>query len=407
MKKIFLLCFLIFSCARAPLKDSSQAFRLASAPPLQDALTMEGFREALDRTLAAYSSSNTIPNEFQFGERKISRAQYLAALEALKAECTSIESLQAFIQKNFDFYEVYGTDSWGKVFSTGYYDPLMLGSPKKTQKFSQALYKTPEDLVSIDLTAFAQRNPDLLDLQKLVKSMRAPSFRGRIAEKKILPYYERKDIDLVQGASPLSGKNLELAWVNPIDAFFLQIQGSGIVEFYPGQRIRVGYAGANGSSYFAIGKALTNVIPMAQMSMQRIRQHLQTLNPDQLQEVLNKNPSYVFFQELQGKSLTYSGAEVTPGRTVATDQFLIPKGLLAYFEIETPEFSDAVSLEPSAWKFQPRFVFNQDTGGAIRGGGRVDLYYGEGAESERAAGVMKRDGRMWYAAPKEEFLRSL
>lgn len=401
---LFFLLFL-FSCARAPLKDPNLAFRLSKeTPALQDVFPIETFQQALASTIKSYEAATNIPQEFSFEGRKVSRADYLLSLKTLE-KISTMEELQSFLKENFDFYEVYGSDDWGKVFSTGYYDPLIIGSPKKTQKYSQALYKTPDDLVTIDLAAYAQRNPDIEDLKKIVESKKNASWRGRLLEnKKIIPYYERKEIDPIDTKSPYSGKNMEIAWVDPIDAFFLQIQGSGVVEFSKGQRIRVGYASQNGSPYFALGKALVDVIPLEQMSMQRIRQYLETLPNNQKQELFNNNPSYVFFQELNGKSLTYSGAEVTPGRTIATDSFLFPKGLLGYLEIENPEFADSVSMEPTSWGMKPRLIFDQDTGGAIKGGGRVDLYYGEGPEAERLAGVMRRTGKLWYLVPKASFL---
>ena len=236
--------------------------------------------------------------------------------------------------------------------------------------------------------------------------MELPGFSGRgryIPEKKqVVSYYERREIDAYP--SPLKNRHLEIAYVNPIDAFFLQVEGSGTLEFENGKRINVGYASQNGFPYFSIGKALVGLIPVEQISMQRIRQHLQSLPADQRQELLNKNPSYVFFQELKGPPLTYSGAEVTSGRTIATDSGFFPKGTLAFLEIETPEFQDPTAIDPSHWAKRSRWVVDQDTGGAIRGGGRVDLYFGEGNEPERLAGVMKRDGRLWYAVPKPEYL---
>src|SRR5262249_7518340 len=150
---------------------------------------------------------------------------------------------------------------------------------------------------------------------------------------------ERKEIDQVGGKGPLGGKGLELAWLNPIDAFFLHIQGSGVVEFGK-KRIRVGYAAQNGSPYIPIGKTLTDVIPLEQMSLQRLPRYLATLPPEKQQEIFNRNPSYVFFQKLKEESLTYSGAAVTPGRTIASDPLFFPKGLLAFLEIEEPHFPD-------------------------------------------------------------------
>lgn len=401
---------LLAACARAPLEDPMLAFRAAeSAPAFEDSFPLETLREALDRTLAAYKDSKTIPESFRFAGREIPREEYRRALEALRPELESLERFHAFVRENFDLYEVYGSNEWGKAFATGYYDPKVEGSEKKRGRFTQPLYRPPPDLVSVDLAAFASRRPELEPLQKLVteQKSKAPVWRGRLLaeEKKIIPYYDRAEIDAAPGA--LAGRKLELAWVDPIDAFFLQIQGSGVVEFESGKKLRVGYAGQNGFPYVAIGKHLTEVIPIEQMSMQRIRQHLETLPKERQQELFNKNPSYVFFQELFGDSLTYSGAEVTPGRAIATDQFFFPKGTLAFLDIELPVFADAAAIEPSSWERKPRWVFDLDTGGAIRGGGRLDLYMGRDQEAARMAGVMKRDGRLWYAAPKEKFLERL
>jgi membrane-bound lytic murein transglycosylase A len=141
--------------------------------------------------------------------------------------------------------------------------------------------------------------------------------------------------------------------------------------------------------------------------MQRIRAYLASVPPAERDQVFFKNPSYVFFQPLESQSLTYSGAEVTAGRTIATDKFLFPKGVLGFFAIEEPTFAGEADLNASGWEAKPRFVFDQDTGGAIRGGGRVDLYMGQGPGAARKAGVMKRDGKLWGLAPKQVFLDRL
>lgn len=400
---------LVFSCSRAPLEDPNKLFRPADAPEaLEDSFPLETLRAALKRTLKAYESSSTIPKEFRFAERTISRVDYESALRALEPEMESPERFHAFVKENFEFYEVYGRDKWGQIFSTGYYDVTMKGSRKKTKEFSQPIYRTPKDLVSVDLAAYALRYPDLKAAQQAVTEQKSktPVWRGRYIEesKKIVPYFDRAEIESTQA---LAGKKYEIAFVDPIDAFFLEIQGSGSVILPDGKKIRVGYAAQNGWPYQAIGKFLYDVIPKEQMSMQRIRQFLETQPREKQQEVFNKNPSYVFFQELDSLALTYSGAEVTPARTIATDQFLFPKGTLGYLDIELPVFADASALEPASWEHKPRWVFDQDTGGGIRGGGRVDLYMGDDAVAERQAGVMKRDGKLWVLAPKESWLEKL
>jgi len=414
MKKILLFsfCLILFlqSCARAPLTDPLKAFHPSGSPDLRDAYPIETLREAVDKTLAAFKSSSTIPQEFYFGERVIKRHEYQSALEALVPELQSYERFHEFVMRNFDFFEVYGDESYGQIFSTGYYDVVMLGSRKPSGKFTEPLYRFPPDIVSVDLKAFAERLPDVKPLQSMVAEMKSPkpAWRGRLLQEgnqtKVVPYFQRAEI---QRARPLAGKKLELAYVDPIDAFFVEIQGSGVVEFDDGKRMRVGYDGQNGSPYVPIGRHLLHVIPKELMSMQRIRQHLETLSRDQQQEIFDKNPSFVFFKELKGESLTYSGAEVTAHRTIASDSFLFPKGLLGFMEMEMPIFADPAALDPSGWEMKPRWVFDQDTGGAIRGGGRTDIYMGQGPDAARSAGVMKRKGKLWYAAPKPEFVESL
>ena len=409
MKKLLLVVLLLASCARAPLEDPLKAFRLTEAPELSDSLSPASLKEALERDIAALKKGVNIPPAYIFDGRTVSREDYLLALEALKPETENLDRFRDFVKAHFDFYEVYGNDDgWGVIFSTGYYDPLMQGSRHKTERFSRAIYRTPKDLVTIDLGAYAEKFPDIEPLQKIKEEQKSakPSWRGRyIAEsRRVVPYYSREELE---SQKVFQGKHIELAWLDPIDAFFLEIQGSGIVDFGRGKRMRVGYDAQNGYPYEPIGKFLTDAIPIEEMSMQRIRQYMNGLSPEAQDQIFFKNPSYVFFKKLEGKSLTYSGAEVTPGRTIATDRFLFPKGTLGFFDIEEPVFANAEALDPSGWERKPRWVFDQDTGGAIRGGGRVDLYYGEGPEAERRAGVMKRSGRLWIAAPKAEFLAEL
>lgn len=410
MKKLLLVALFLASCARAPLEDPLMAFRLSEeAPPFADAYGVDSIREALERNIVALKAGVNIPPTYIFEGRAVAREDYLLALEALRPELESLDRFQSFVRENFDFYDVYGNEEgWGRVFSTGYYDPVMPGSRRRTEKFSRPIYKAPPDLVTIDLAAFAERFPDNEALQEIRGEQKAasPTWRGRyVAEsRRIVPYYDRAEIE---GSEILQGKKLELAWLEPMDAFFLEIQGSGVVEFGGRDRMRVGYAAQNGHPYQAIGKFLTHVIPLEQMSMQRIRQYLSNVSAEERDAVLFQNPSLVFFQKLDGLSLTYSGAEVTAGRTIATDRFLFPKGTLGFLDIELPVFADTEALDPVGYESKPRWVFDQDTGGAIRGGGRVDLYMGQGPEAARLAGVMKKSGRLWIAVPKAEFLSKL
>jgi membrane-bound lytic murein transglycosylase A len=141
--------------------------------------------------------------------------------------------------------------------------------------------------------------------------------------------------------------------------------------------------------------------------MQAIDGYLRQLPEKEMRKILNKNPSYVFFRRLEGKPITSLGTEVVDGRTIATDQSFFPKGALAYMEFSKPVFEGEASTEPSRWERTSRFVLDQDTGGAINGPYRVDLYWGSGKEAGQHAGVMKNRGRLYYLVPKDEFLKEL
>jgi membrane-bound lytic murein transglycosylase A len=373
----YLLClFLIFAgCARAPLKHIEDAMRPVKSPPnFSDSLSKESFFVALKKHITVMQTSKQVSDIMVFGDRKIEKIKYISALlKILDHESDWID----WIGKNFDFYEVYGRSTWGEVMSTGYYEPQVRGSHQRSLAFSRALYITPGDLLSINLKFFTGK--------------------GRLENKTIVPYYTRKEIDT---DAKLEGQNLELAWLDPIDAFFIQIQGSGVVEFENGEKIRLGYDSQNGHPYAALGKSLKHIIPEEQMSMQKIKGYLKTLSREDQQKILNINPSYVFFKKIDSDALTYAGMEVNEGRTIATDLKFFPKGALAFLDIEEPQFETLSDIEPKSWLKLPRLVLDEDIGGAIRGGGRVDLYFGKGESAAQKAGVMKHNGRLYYLVPR-------
>lgn len=384
--KYLLLILLITSCARAPLKSINDSMRPASSSPvLLDSLSRESFFTTLRSHIDVMKKSRMVQDPMIFGPRKIEKSKYIQALEEI---FNHQDDYVDYISANFEFFEVYGKEDWSEVMSTGYYEPKVKGSREHTDIFNQAIYSTPKDLMTVDLKKFASKFPN---------GEKLPVLTGRLENKNFVPYFDRKAIDSDQ---KLKNQKLELAWVEPVDSFFIQIQGSGTIEFQDGVRERYGYASQNGHPYFALGKSLTDVIPLEEMSMQKIKLHLQTLPVLEQQEILNRNPSYVFFKKLDGGALTYAGMEVSDGRTIATDLYLFPKGAMAFLDIEEPEFENESDITPKSWKHTPRLVFDQDTGGAIRGGGRVDLYYGQGAEAAQKAGVMKQQGKLFYLIPR-------
>lgn len=414
MKRLLLLAaILLHSCGHRKLLSPEDALLYSSTPAaLSDDLGKESLISALDSNIKILLTNP--PTELRFGKRKLSSHTYAHALKNLMQVAqmqSSTEIWIDFIRQNFDFYSVFGNKEPGEAFITSYYDPIIQGSLKESKKYSQPLYITPNDLVLIRMNDFIEKFPALESIRDKLGEQKSGSgvLRGRLINNtslqtpEIVPYFSREEID---SQKLLKGKKLELCYVDPVDAFTLQIQGSGIVRLENGQELRIGYASQNGHPYVAIGKHLTHIIPLKEMTLQKIETYLHTLPPLELQQYLNKNPSYVFFRKLDGNSVGSLGAEVVAGRTIATDPRYFPKGALAFIEFSKPIFRDQANLA-TEWKNVQRFVLDQDTGGAIRGPDRLDLYWGKGDSAKQAAGNIKHWGKLSYLVPKEVYLAQL
>lgn len=263
---------------------------------------------------------------------------------------------------------------------TGYYEPLLHGARKKGGVYQTPLYKVPDDMVTIDLAGVY---PEL-------KGMR---LRGKLVGKKVVPYATRAEID----APGFNGK--ELLWVDdPVESFFLQVQGSGRVQLAEtGETVRVAYADQNGHPYKSIGKYLVEKgeLSVEQASAQGIKAWIAG-HPTRMQELFNANPSYVFFREEKLPDPKVGpkgslGVPLTPQRSVAIDATQLPQGAPVFLSTTMPN-SD-IPLR--------RLVMAQDTGGAIRGAIRVDYFFGFGAEAAENAGRMKQRGNIWVLLPKK------
>jgi membrane-bound lytic murein transglycosylase A len=261
---------------------------------------------------------------------------------------------------------------------TGYYEPLLRGSRVMSERYRYPLYMRPDDLVTVEL---ASLYPELANRR----------LRGRVQGNRLLPYYSRGEIEIAQ--SPLVGR--ELLWVDDlIDLFFLQIQGSGLVRLENGEQIHVGYADQNGQPYQSIGKLLIDrgELTTDKASMQGIKDWARR-NLDKLRDLLNSNPSYVFFRELpNGLSgpLGALGVPLAAERSIAVDARYIPLGAPVFLS----------TTFPNSAKPLQRLVLAQDTGGAIKGAVRADFFWGAGIDAGRQAGAMKQQGRMWVLLPK-------
>jgi membrane-bound lytic murein transglycosylase A len=264
---------------------------------------------------------------------------------------------------------------------TGYYEPLLHGSRRRHGRYTVPLYGRPPELVMVDLGRFRD-------------DLRGKRIAGKVEKGSLVPFADRKEID--EGA--LAGRKLEIVWVDdPVDAFFLQVQGSGRVELAEGGEMRVGYAAQNGRPYTSIGKALiqSRALNPETVSLQTIRAWLEA-HPDKIDDVLEKDASYVFFQEVKGEGpMGAEGVPLTPGRSMAVDLNYLPLGVPLWLSAGVPA--------PEAG--QPdrklhRLLIAQDTGGAIRGPVRGDLFWGFGPEAEALAGRMKHRGKLWVLLPR-------
>ena len=287
-------------------------------------------------------------------------------------------SLRAFFEEGFTPYQVYNPDGTSQGLITGYYEPRLYGSRVKTERFRYPLYGVPDDLLTIDL---GEVYPQLKDLR----------LRGRLEGNRVVPYFNRSDID--NGKAPLKGR--ELYWVdNAVDLFFLQIQGSGRIQLPDGSLVKVGYANQNGHPYASIGRKLVDMgaFPLEQASMQSIKLWAQN-NPEQLDSLLEHNPSYVFFRELPATlsaPLGALGVPLTNEYSMAVDPRTIPLGAPVFLSTTYPNTSEPLN----------RLMLAQDTGGAIRGAVRGDFFWGFGEQAGALAGRMKQPGQMWVLFPK-------
>jgi membrane-bound lytic murein transglycosylase A len=291
---------------------------------------------------------------------------------------SSERDIRAFFELGFDPHQVVNADESTSGMVTGYYEPLLHGSRVRSARYPYPLYAVPQDLVVVDLSSVY---PDL----------KHKRLRGRIDGNRVIPYFTRGDIE--RDPPPLKG--LELVWVDDaVEAFFLQIQGSGQVELENGERMRVGYAEQNGHPFRSLGRLLIErgEIRPERASMQGIKEWARR-NPRKVQEYLNANPSYVFFRELPpdlSGPLGALGVPLTPERSIAVDPRVVPLGVPVYLATTWPNTADPLN----------RLMVAQDTGGAINGGVRADFFWGFGDAAGNQAGKMRQSGSMWVLLPK-------
>ncbi len=303
----------------------------------------------------------------------------LEAFERLADQKPPAAELNRIIREQYRVYAAAGDAKTGKVLFTGYYEPLLLGSLSPSEKYPVAINSRPADLVEIDLSLFA----DDLKGRRIV---------GRYANRTVTPYPVREQIrrqsDFNRIAPPL-------AWVrDEVDLSNLMIQGSGKVALADGRLLQIQFDGSNGQPFRSIGRLLIDQGKIAadRISMQAIREYLRA-HPAEAPQILNYNPRYIFFRLADSGPLGALAVPITPLRSIAVDRTLFPSAALAFITVPVPKVSAGRIAQ-----FEPRhtFVLAQDTGSAITGAGRVDLFWGHGPEAELAAGHMKNEGRLFF-----------
>ena len=276
-----------------------------------------------------------------------------------------------FLIENFTPYLLYNNENSSSGLLTGYYEAQLYASKEKTKKYKYPLYETPKDLITVDLSS-------------IYPELKGYRLRGRVEGSKLVPYDTR-----AQSKRRTTNTNIICYCDSEIDEFFLEIQGSGRVELDDNSTIFVGYDNQNGYKYRAIGRYLVKIkaLRLEDVSLQSIKAWLEK-HPSRVDEVLNYNKSMVYFKERTQGATGALGLELHARRAVAVDPKYIPLGSLLYMDAQVADINFS------------RAVLAQDTGGAIKGAVRADLFLGAGDEAEKIAGGLKSKLKLWILLPK-------
>lgn len=380
-----------FGCYRSLRKEAQrpeEALREVQlfAPKFHDDMNTDSLMLAVRRNLE-YLGRLAPETVFRYGSHEFTCQQVRESQEAflnLISKGLDEGQLSREIRKTFRVYRATGQVGNRRVLFTGYYEPVYEGSLSPDETFRYPLYRPPDDLIKIDLSLFREK-------------FKGERIIARIEDKKVLPYYSRYQIEAER---VLKGKGLEIVWLkDPLDVAFLHIQGSGRLRLPNEKEFLVHFQVSNGQPYRSIGRYMIErgFLLREEMSMQAIKKYL-TENPEVRDEVLNHNPSYVFFEKVENGPLGSLGVLLTPGRSVALDSTIFPKGALGFISCQKPLVNDQGDI--IGWTPFSRFVLNQDSGGAIKGAGRADVFWGNGPYAELTAGHLQHDGDLYLLIKK-------
>lgn len=309
------------------------------------------------------------PRKITAGEMKSTLQRFTEAL----AFWDKPEKLADAMRSSFDFVAPPSSREPKDLLVTGYYLPLVEASLTETTNYRYPIYRKPDDLVGV-----------------------LPRMSG---EKIAGPYLSRREIDI---AGALKGKGYEIAWVkDPVDLFFLHIQGSGILRLADGRTLQLNYAANNGRPYTSIGKILLDAGKMTpdELSAPRVRRYLAE-HPEESAALFAQNERYIFFRFVEGGPFGSLEVPLTPGRSIAADAEYFPRGMPVFLTTRLPVVDATGDL--AGWRSTSRFVVAQDSGAAIRGPARLDLYFGAGDDAGQAAGFMKSGGKVYLMVEKKQ-----
>ena len=367
--------------AAVPAKPAEAPVMFKPAPEALPVFTDADEKAALLKAALLnrqYFQRNTTPGTpYTFGSRKVTRTELNAANEEfikILQSSPAEADLDRLIKERFDIYQMAGRDSTGTVVFSSYYEPTLEASLKKTAEYKYPIYAKPADMVSINLEDFNEK-------------FKGEKLTGLLKDNRLVPYLDRDEIDF-KGA--LDGKGLELAWFKDrADIMDLHIEGSGRLQLPDGRVIKANFAATNSLKFKGWLSALVEAgaMPREGISHEKGKQYLLD-NPDKERAIMTANRRYTFFKLNQdidpetGPDGTY-GLPLTGWRSIAMDNNLVPMGAIAFLRVETPDVDQAGNL--LGRKQDSRFVFCQDTGGAIKGPGRVDFFAGAGKRARTFA----------------------
>ena len=355
-------------------------------PLLLDDLTLRDLRQSVARSVDVFSGLDRAQQFALCGRTysgewlRQSMAAFLRAIEEADDEA----ALQNDLFDQFTVCRAAGGDGSGRMLVTGYYEPFFAGSLVKEAPFLYPLYEVPPDLVT---EAAPQEGREA----------------GRLEEGRLVPYWSRAEIE---SGNLLQGREI-VYLADPVEVFLLHVQGSGRIRLPDGAVRQVRFAATNGRQYRSIGRLLADrgVMAIEEVTMPKIVAYLRD-HPGEMRSILDHNERYVFFSLAAADAarpdegpLGSMGQPLTAGRSLAVDSSCFPVPLPGYLETELPLFDGQGNV--TGWQSLHRFVVNQDTGAAIRGPGRADLFLGADAYAAQAAGVMKQAGTLYFLILKE------